>query len=103
MNRIIFQSRSIRFYFSESHNGNYIRVITLSKPSLELLKEEKENQRALKLSTLSSLAVPELEDSPSGSGEVAALEASLLFRDVGSPEISYQKKKKIKTWFHKCY
>lgn len=52
MNRIIFQSRSIRFYFSESHNGNYIRVITLSKPSLELLKEEKEKRKSKSSETI---------------------------------------------------
>ncbi|KAH0852589.1 hypothetical protein HID58_093888 [Brassica napus] len=40
---------------------------------------------------LGNLAVPELEDSPSGSGEVAALEASLLFREVGNPEISFMR------------
>lgn len=40
-----------------------------------------------KLSALSSLAVPELDDSPIASGEAAVWDDS-LFREVGMPEIS---------------
>lgn len=56
-----------------------------------------------KLSALSSLAVPELEDSPIASGEAALCDDS-FFREVGIPEISCrgqknkkknQKKKKL--------
>ena len=46
-----------------------------------------ENYNARKLSALSSLAVPELDDSPIASGEAATWDDS-LFREVGKPEIS---------------
>lgn len=47
--------------------------------------------RSRKLSVLSSLAVPELDDSPIASGE-AALWAESFFREVGIPEISWRMK-----------
>lgn len=43
---------------------------------------------ARKLSALSNLAVPELDDSPIASGDAAACGVSLLIREVGMPEIS---------------
>lgn len=45
------------------------------------------------LSGLSSLAVPELDDSPIASGEAAAWDDS-LFREVGIPEISWKGKRR---------
>ena len=47
------------------------------------------NYSARKLSTLSSLAVPELDDSPIASGE-AAICGDSLFIEVGRPEISWK-------------
>lgn len=46
------------------------------------------NYSARKLSGLSSLAVPELDDSPIASGEAATCADDSLFREVGIPEIS---------------
>nr|AFK33960.1 unknown [Medicago truncatula] len=49
------------------------------------------NYIARKLSALSNLAVPELDDSPIASGDAAACGVSLLIREVGMPEISFIK------------
>lgn len=52
------------------------------------------NYSARKLSGLSSLAVPELDDSPIASGE-AAIGDDSLFSEVGIPETSCRRNKKL--------
>ncbi|KAM1810180.1 hypothetical protein ACFX12_026974 [Malus domestica] len=66
------------------HTTGYEKALTIKQ--LTVTTSDYSN-RSRKLSVLSSLAVPELDDSPIASGEAALWDAS-FFREVGIPEIS---------------